>query len=154
MKRFNLSTKMQVLIGTGLILLVLLISTLTITYVASLPRIQARQEAIQVAKNYSDMDKFGDFQIYTGDMTYYSLFGTDKDGNEMVVAVGADNSQVYVYKLSDGISSQKAEEVAKNSGAKSVDKVTFGIKDSTPVWEVKSGTTYYTINFQTGDLIS
>ncbi|MBM7636430.1 DUF5590 domain-containing protein [Streptococcus saliviloxodontae] len=154
MKRFYLSTKMQVLVGTGLVLLVLLISTLTVTYIASLPRIQARQEAIQVAKRYSDMDELGKFQLFTGDDTYYSLFGTDKKGREMVVSVGSDNSHVYVYKLSDGISESKAKSIAKRQGAKSVDRVTFGIQGETPVWQVKSGTTYYTINFQTGDLVS
>lgn len=146
--------KMQLLVGTGLIALVLLASALTIIYIASLPRIEARQETIQVAKRYSDMKTLGKFQIFTGKSTYYSLYGKDKKGQEMVVSVGADNSQVYVYKLKEGISVKKAEELAKKSGAKTISASVFGIVDGVPVWQIRSGTTDYNVNFQTGELIS
>ena len=44
--------------------------------------------------------------------------------------------------------------MAKENGATSIDKTTFGYLDGQPVWEIKSGSTYYNIGFESKTLLS
>ena len=56
--------------------------------------------------------------------------------------------------MQDGMSQAEAEQVAKENGATSIDKTTFGYLEGQPVWEIKSGSTYYNIGFESKTLLS
>ena len=72
----------------------------------------------------------------------------------LIIFIEADSDKIYTYELSKGISQEKAEKIAKENGAKQIDKVTFGYIKEQPIWEIKSGTTYYNVEFETGRLLS
>ena len=79
--------------------------------------------------------------------------GKNRKKTQLAVLIEADSDKIYTYELSKGISQEKAEKIAKDNGAKQIDKVTFGYIDGQPIWEVKSETTYYNVDFETGTIL-
>lgn len=65
-----------------------------------------------------------------------------------------DDHKIYVYQLNQGVSQEKAEAVSKEKGAGEIDKITFGRYQDKPIWEVKSGSDYYLVDFETGALVN
>ena len=80
--------------------------------------------------------------------------GKNRKKTQLAVLIEADSDKIYTYELFKGISQEKAKQIAKESGAKQIDKVTFGYVKEQPIWEVKSGTIYYNVGFETGTLLS
>ena len=64
-----------------------------------------------------------------------------------------DSGVVDIYKQSDGISKSVAKKAAKAYGAKDIAYVHLGKYGKTPIWEVKSGTRYYLVDFISGQVI-
>ena len=52
------------------------------------------------------------------------------------------------------VSQEKAEAVSKEKGAGEIDKITFGRYQDKPIWEVKSGSNFYLVDFETGALVN
>jgi len=73
---------------------------------------------------------------------------------EEAVLISKNSNKIHVYRLQDGMSQAEAEQAAKENGATSIDKTTFGYLDGQPVWEIKSGSTYYNIGFESKTLLS
>lgn len=117
------------------------------------PYQSAKETASKVARQYTDLDEVDRFTIYNGKKSYYSLLGKNRKKTQLAVLIEADSDKIYTYELSKGISREKAEKIAKDNGAKQIDKVTFGYIDGQPIWEVKSETTYYNVDFETGTIL-
>ena len=117
------------------------------------PYQSAKETASKVARQYTDLDEVDRFTIYNGKKSYYSLLGKNRKKTQFAVLIEADSDKIYTYELSKGISQEKAEKIAKDNGAKQIDKVTFGYIDGQPIWEVKSETTYYNVDFETGTIL-
>ena len=117
------------------------------------PYQSAKETASKVARQYTDLDEVDRFTIYNGKKSYYSLLGKNRKKTQLAVLIEADSDKIYTYELSKGISQEKAEKSAKDNGAKQIDKVTFGYIDGQPIWEVKSETTYYNVDFETGTIL-
>ncbi len=117
------------------------------------PYQSAKETASKVARQYTDLDEVDRFTIYNGKKSYYSLLGKNRKKTQLAVLIEADSDKIYTYELSKGISQEKAEKIAKDNGAKQIDKVTFGYIDGQPIWEVKSETTYYNVDFETGTIL-
>lgn len=94
-----------------------------------------------------------DFAIYNGTETYYSLKGKDKNGDEVYVLIPSSSSSIYVYPVGAGITKEEAQAIAQENGAKTADRIILGYRDGKPIWEVKSGTAYYLVDFETGDFV-
>ena len=117
------------------------------------PYQSAKETASKVARQYTDLDEVDRFTIYNGKKSYYSLLGKNRKKTQLAVLIEDDSDKIYTYELSKGISQEKAEKIAKDNGAKQIDKVTFGYIDGQPIWEVKSETTYYNVDFETGTIL-
>ena len=117
------------------------------------PYQSAKETASKVARQYTDLDEVDRFTIYNGKKSYYSLLGKNRKKTQLAVLIEADSDKIYTYEVSKGISQEKAEKIAKDNGAKQIDKVTFGYIDGQPIWEVKSETTYYNVDFETGTIL-
>ncbi len=118
------------------------------------PYQSAKETASKVARQYTDLDEVDRFTIYNGKKSYYSLLGKNRKKTQLAVLIEADSDKIYTYELSKGISQEKAEKIAKDNGAKQIDKVTFGYIDGQPIWEVKDPkTTYYNVDFETGTIL-
>ncbi|ALF27695.1 peptidase [Streptococcus intermedius] len=143
----------QYIIGSAMVLTVLTFSFLYILNLSMNPYQSAKETASKVARQYTDLDEVDRFTIYNGKKSYYSLLGKNRKKTQFAVLIEADSDKIYTYELSKGISQEKAEKIAKDNGAKQIDKVTFGYIDGQPIWEVKSETTYYNVDFETGTIL-
>ncbi len=120
---------------------------------SSRPFEEARVGAQQIAQQYADVSQVDDFTIYNGTETYYSLKGKDKSGDEVYVLIPSASSTIYVYPVGAGITKEEAQAIAQENGAKTADRTILGYRDGKPIWEVKSGTAYYLVDFETGDFV-
>lgn len=155
--KINKKTKLplrQYAIGLFILLTVLVFSFFTVLQIAMEPRRSALEGSRKIAKEYADLETVDSFSIYNGKESYYSLIGKNSQKVEQVVLISKNSNKIYVYKLNDGMSQADAEQLAKDNGASSIDKTTFGYLDGQPVWEVKSGTSYYNIGFESKVLLS
>ncbi len=118
------------------------------------PHRDARNQAIRTAKQYANISTISDVEQYNGHEVFYTVFGKDKSGQKIMVTINKKHAgQVYVYQADQGLTAKDAQKVAKTNGAKTIQKTTFGMAKGVPIWEVRSGSQYYLIDFKTGDLI-
>ncbi|HEL1613264.1 DUF5590 domain-containing protein [Streptococcus sp. 32226D021BW] len=143
----------QLVLGSFILLSVVTFSIFTIWDMAAAPFNKARSHAVAVATEYADLQTVKDFSIYNGTETYFSVFGTTSQGEDVAVLIPEASSTVYVYPLAQGISQEEAQAIAKENGAGQVERVLLGIRDDKPIWEVKSGTAYYLVEFETGSFV-
>ncbi|MET3558727.1 uncharacterized protein YpmB [Streptococcus rupicaprae] len=153
MKR-RLSTGKQVILGLTIVLVVLVISGLTIFYHALYPYRSARREVEALVKQHMDLSEINHFAIFHHQESYYSLEAKGQTGESLLVLVPQDGRDILVYQATEGIKASEAEEIARNSGAQSIQKTTFGLFNQVPVWEVYADGGYYYIGFEEGDLVS
>ena len=144
----------QYLIGIFIVLSVLVFSFFAVLQVSMQPRQSVKETSSRLAKEYADLEKVDSFAIYNGQESYYSLLGKTSKGVEKAVLIAKDTNEIRVYRLDQGVSQTEAESIAKENGAGIIDKVTMGYFQDQPIWEVKSGGTYYLIGFESGQLVS
>ena len=81
------------------------------------------------------------------------------DAEKKVIAIAESKADIKtvtefdIYKQADGISKSVAKKAAKAYGAKEISYVHLGKYGKTPIWEVKSGTQYYLVDFISGQVI-
>ncbi|WP_105249507.1 DUF5590 domain-containing protein, partial [Streptococcus suis] len=109
-----------------------------------------QNHAISVARDYTDIEVVDDVSIYNGTETYFSLQGKTSQGEMIAVIIPEETNTVYVYSMANGISKEEAQAVATENGAGEIEKSVLGYRDAKPIWEVKSGTAYYLVEFETG----
>ncbi|NQN67044.1 DUF5590 domain-containing protein [Streptococcus suis] len=143
----------QFVVGISLFITVLTFSIFIIWDISSAPYVEMKQHATQVARDYADIQTVDTFSIYNSSETYYSIIGLDSEGQSLAVIIPENSNTVFVYPMENGISKDEAQAIAKENGAGDVEKVVLGYKDGKPIWEVKSGTAYYLVEFETGNFV-
>ncbi|HEM6087560.1 TPA: DUF5590 domain-containing protein [Streptococcus suis] len=143
----------QFVVGISLFITVLTFSIFIIWDISSAPYVEMRQHATQVARDYADIQTVDTFSIYNGSETYYSIIGVNSEGQSLAVIIPENSNTVFVYPMENGISKDEAQAIAKENGAGQVERVLLGIRDDKPIWEVKSGTAYYLVEFETGSFV-
>ncbi|HEP1794960.1 TPA: DUF5590 domain-containing protein [Streptococcus suis] len=143
----------QFVVGISLFITVLTFSIFIIWDISSAPYVEMKQHATQVARDYADIQTVDTFSIYNSSETYYSIIGFNGEGQSLAVIIPENSNTVFVYPMENGISKDEAQTVAKENGAGDVEKVVLGYKDGKPIWEVKSGTAYYLVEFETGSFV-
>lgn len=122
--------------------------------IAQRPYQTAKEQLTQLAQQSADVTQVNHFDVFNGKKTYDSLLGKTSQGQEVAVLKEEKGDKLYVYELDKGTSQSQAEQVATDNGAGQIDRATFGMLDDKPIWEVKSGTAYYIVDFETGTLTS
>ena len=145
--------KQQIIFGIIVIVVTLIVSATAMLIVATKPYIDAEKKVIAIAESKADLRTVTEFDIYNGENTYYGLLGKSSQGEKLAVLVDKDSGVVDIYKQSDGISKSVAKKAAKAYGAKEISYVHLGKYGKTPIWEVKSGTQYYLVDFISGQVI-
>ncbi|HFI0214816.1 TPA: DUF5590 domain-containing protein [Streptococcus suis] len=143
----------QLVLGSFILLSVVTFSIFTIWDIARAPFNSARSQAVAVAAEYADLQTVSNFSIYNGTETYFSVLGANSQGEEIAVLVSEASNTVYVYPLTQGISQEEAQAIAKENGAGQAERTILGFRDGKPIWEVKSGTAYYLVEFETGSFV-
>ena len=129
--------KQQLIFGIIVIVVTLIASVTAILIVATKPYVDAEKKVIAIAESKADIKTVTEFDIYHGE----------------AVIMSPDSGVVDIYKQADGISKSVAKKAAKAYGAKEISYVHLGKYGKTPIWEVKSGTQYYLVDFISGQVI-
>ena len=137
--------KQQLIFGMIVLVVTVILSITAMLVVAVKPYVDAEKQVIAIAKTKADIHTVSEFNIYNGKATYYGLLGQSSKGEKLALIVNEDSGVVDIYKQSDGIS--------KSYGAKDISYVHLGKYGKTPIWEVKSGTRYYLVDFISGQVI-
>lgn len=151
--RQPLSIWKQYLIGFFVLFSVLTFSTIYVLESASKPFVNAKDQAIRVAKKYAHVTDVSQVTIYNGKESYFAVKAKDATGQAVFVLVPEKSSEIYVYQVDEGISKIAAEQRATDNGAGQIDRSVFGFHEGHAIWEVKSGRAYYLIDFKTGELL-
>ncbi len=151
--RRSFSTWKQYLIGMFVLLSVIAFSALYLLDMAEQPFVKVKKQAVEVAQKYTDLKEVSQVNIYNGKETYYQVTGRNKAGEDLYVLVPEKTSNIFVYHPSEGISQEDAQARAIENGAQDIERTVLGYMDQHAIWEVKSGTAYYLIDFKTGELL-
>lgn len=143
----------QYLFGLALLLFSLVFGLSIISYWALRPHLQASQEAREVAKQVAQLQETSQVERYSGETTYYSVYGQNQEKQAVIVSINQETGQVYVTAQKEGLSRQEAMAKAQENGAETIDRLVFGRYQERPIWEVKSATAYYLIDFASGELV-
>ena len=138
--------KQQLIFGMIVLVVTVILSITAMLVVAVKPYVDAEKQVIAIAKTKADIHTVSEFNIYNGKATYYGLLGQSSKGEKLALIVNEDSGVVDIYKQSDGISKSVAKKAAKAY-------VHLGKYGKTPIWEVKSGTRYYLVDFISGQVI-
>ena len=104
---------------------------------AQSPQVQAKKEAYLVAKKYGNVRKAEDFYVFNRKQTYYTIYGTNKRGQEVYVITSQNGKKVNIYAQDKGISVNKAKNIVKvERNPKKITKTSLGLVNNKPVWEV------------------
>ena len=111
-------------------------------------------QARKIALSRSSIATIETESFFHGKEAYLSFIGKDQEGQELAVVVAQADDAVYTYSLKEGVSSKEAASVVKEKSQDAIDGVTFGRFKGKPIWEVKSGRSYYVVDFKTGKVTS
>ncbi|MDU4887402.1 MAG: DUF5590 domain-containing protein [Streptococcus parasanguinis] len=111
-------------------------------------------QARKIALSHSSITTIETESFFHGKEAYLSFIGKDQEGQELAVLVAQADDAVYTYPLKEGVSSKEAASVVKEKSQDAIERVTFGRFKSKPIWEVKSGRSYYVVDFKTGKVTS
>ncbi|MBF0775793.1 MULTISPECIES: cell wall elongation regulator TseB-like domain-containing protein [Streptococcus] len=144
----------QSLIGVFVLVSVIVFSILYVLEISARPFLAGQKQAEQIAMQHAGLALISKIERYNGETSYYSVMGRNQADEELLLLIPEESSELLVYKATDGISQEEAKAIAKENGASNIVKVAFGYSNDQPIWEVKSGKTYYTIAFEDGRLLS
>ncbi len=112
--------------------------TVTVFYNADKPFATFKAEAKDAALADGQLVTVKSVQLYNGTDSYATVFGVDKEGEEIALFVDFSSEDDYKkVKLSDGITADEAVEAVKTElDVEKVLHVTLGMEEEGPVWEV------------------
>lgn len=143
----------QIAVGLFVLCSVLAFSVLYLLEAASQPIEKEREIVQKVAKDYAKLTDISEIKRYNGQESYYSVKGTNAALEQIYVLVPTASSEIYLLKESEGIAKDEAIYTAKENGATEIDQVLLGIWEKKAIWEVKSGSRYFIVDFETGELL-
>ena len=144
----------QHIIGICVLVLTVLFSWLFLAEKTSDRMQDQMEQARNIVLSHSSMATIDTESFFHGKEAYLSFIGKDQEGQELAVLVAEADDQVYAYLLKEGISQKKAKAIVKEKSKDAIDRVTFGRFKGKPIWEVKSGRSYYVVDFKTGKVTS
>lgn len=149
----ELSPLKQYLLGLALVVFSGAFASFIILYLALKPDLQASQQAKEVATAAGQLVTSQMVERYSGESLYYSVYGQNQAGQDLVVSINQADGQIYINQLTQGITAKEAKVKAQENGAGAIKRTVFGIYQGQAIWEVTSGKAYYLIDFVTGNLV-
>ncbi|GCF92915.1 peptidase [Enterococcus florum] len=143
----------------GAIFAVLVVVTMLLIR-ANQPRQQAKNEAIQIAKQQTNLKTVENFYWFNREKTYFTVVGQDAEGKELAVIIPKSDQQIHVVKLSEGLSEKSARDrVSQEQPDLSIKQAALGLFEDQAVWEVtgkaaNGSIEYYLLSFKDGQTIN
>ena len=160
MNKAEKKERKKILILFSLIVALLLIILFSaIFYIrASRPMRQAKEEAIQLAKEHVDIQRVDQFYWFTREETYFSLVGETEAGKNVVVIIPKTGDKLLVFDEKDGLTQEQTRAVVQELAPQErIKKITLGMFNDQVVWEVMTKGNdelhYYLIDFKDGSLV-
>lgn len=151
--------KKIVILFSCIVALLLLILFSAIFYIrASRPIRQAKEEAIQLAKEHVPLKRVDQFYWFTREATYFSLIGETEAGENVVVIIPKTGDKMLIFDEKDGLTETQAREIVREMvPEEKIKKTTLGVFEEQVVWEVMTKVNdelrYYLIDFKEGELV-
>lgn len=146
------------IIGTVLILTIVLVGV--VLFQSASPMRKAKKQAVKISKEVANISEVEDFYWFTREKTYFTVVGVDNKNVEKIVFLPQDGSEAVVMNQKDGISNDEAiKKVLAKKETKKINKVSLGLYENKPVWEVaadsnESGLNYYLVDFKSGEIVN
>ncbi len=160
MNKAEKKERKKILILFSLIVALLLIILFSaIFYIrASRPMRQAKEEAIQLAKEHVDIQRVDQFYWFTREETYFGLVGETEAGKNVVVIIPKTGEKLLVFDEKDGLTQEQTRAVVQELAPQErIKKITLGMFNDQVVWEVMTKGNdelhYYLIDFKDGSLV-
>ncbi|WP_314059758.1 DUF5590 domain-containing protein [uncultured Vagococcus sp.] len=150
----------KILIGVSLILATLIFSSIFFFVRANRPMSRAKKEAIEIAREHTDLERVDRFYWYTREESYFTLVGTDAKDKGIIVIIPQSGSKVTVLNQEDGLTEEEAlQKVYEAENPNKVIKMNLGMHEGQPTWEVvaenaENSLDYYLVDFKTGEIVS
>lgn len=126
---------------------------------ANQPFSKVKKAALEVVQKEQALETIEDIDIFHGDVSIISVFGTDKEGSSKIVIVDEASAKIITAVAADkGISKSQAVDFAKaDERFKEMHHVTLGLIGQKLVWEVSyirqnGSLNYFYLNFADGVL--
>lgn len=138
---------------------IVLLFSLIFYFRSNRPYAKAQREAIQLAKEYTGLEKADQFYWYSRKKTYFSVTGTDKEGKQIVVIIPQSGKKVTVLKQSEGLTEAAAIKKVQTAHPKNkIMKTALGMLDKKAVWEITTKNAdgyfaYYLVDFHSGEIV-
>ncbi|SLM86313.1 hypothetical protein FM121_09500 [Vagococcus fluvialis bH819] len=119
---------------------------------------KAKNQAIKISEEVANISKVENFYWFTRDRTYFTVVGTDDKNESKVVLLPQDGSEALVMNQKDGLTGDDAIQVVLDTKeTKKIKKISLGMYDKKPVWEVvatakDNSLSYYLIDFKEGKI--
>ncbi len=155
-KAQNKERKKVIVLFTTIVVLLLIILFASIFYIrSSRPMRQAKNEATAYAKKYANIETVDEFYWFNRGETSFTVLGTDKSGQELVVSIPKSGSKVSVFQQSEGVTEEQARAlVQKEHPGETFKKANLGMFEDQPTWEIvtktDNGLNYYLLQFKDG----
>lgn len=143
----------------ALFLFLLIVLTVVIFVRADYPMHKAKKEATAIAKEQAGIQEVTDFYWFTRKDTYFTVVGLTEKGEGLIVIIPREGGQTEILKQSEGVTEKEAiQSVLDDKTSNEIKKITLGLVDDEPVWEIVAeskeyGINYYLVSFRTGDII-
>jgi uncharacterized protein YpmB len=134
------------------------VGLLIFTYIRAMQPVDlAKQKAIEIAINETEIVDVDDFGIYHGQDSIAIVEGKDKKGQSVLVFIPEKGEELVVRNKADGISKKQAiKKVNELTNPKKIMDVRIGMEMGIPIWEIyylSEGNliNYYHLDFETGE---
>lgn len=146
----------------GMLLPAIVIGILINVYLNATEPVQAAEEkAVEIAAKETNLTSFRDFQLYSGEETYYVMTGTNPKNEDVYIWISEKNHQIITRNTKSGITKKEAlNKLYEDKKPEEIIEVRLGIarlqKTDRPAWEIyyrnNSDTiNYYYVDFDTGE---
>lgn len=149
---------MKKFIIIGIIIVAVGISIASVIYINAMsPVKEAKEKAIQKAKEETSLVEADGFSLYNGQETFYIVKGKDAEGTGIYVWIPEIEGKITVLKQADGITEQEAiNKLKEEKNPKEIISVRLGMEKGIPLWEIYYRSdgdliNYYYVEFKTGD---
>lgn len=128
---------------------------------ANEPVKEAEQKAMKIVEKETDLTDLRDFQLYSGEETYYVLTGKNGQDEDVHVWISEKSQEIITRKAKNGITKEEAlNKLYEEKNPIEIIEVRLGMarlqKTDRPAWEIyyrNNGDTinYYYVDFDSGE---
>ncbi|MCI0131292.1 MULTISPECIES: DUF5590 domain-containing protein [Enterococcaceae] len=117
-----------------------------------------KKQAVTIAKNLGHIDKIDEFYWFTRQENTFSIVGRDNNNEEKIVMIPENGKEAFVIYANKGVTQDDAiKAVLKKNETKKIKKVSLGLVDDKPVWEITATSkdghlVYYLVDFYSGEI--